>query len=275
MNRVKSFNFFGLKLSSFTEDDLVQEIKQSIDSGQKKILYGYSFGILPYFKFFPEIAIFSNQFDILVADGRGFYLLAKLLRYPIKSDISIPNMVNHSLDLANQNSYSVMLLGAKDVINKKATENIRKKFPGIQVKEGHHGYFKQDGEPEIVDFINKNKPDILLIGISSPMKERFAQKWKDDLDCKIIIPCGGVIDILADFTKPTPRFIKKIGLAWLYRFVQEPRRLFKDSIVYLSYVVLGMIPSLIFRTYILRKKDFSIPGFFHKGINAPLTGMDN
>jgi N-acetylglucosaminyldiphosphoundecaprenol N-acetyl-beta-D-mannosaminyltransferase len=192
-----------------------------------------------------------------------------VLGYPIKSDISVPFMVDKVLDLAELKGYSIFLLGAKHEINKKAAERIHTKYPNIKMSVGHHGYFKEDEELQIVNFINTNKPNIILIGISSPLKERFAYKWKEKLDCNIIIPCGGVIDILAGYKKPIPKLIKKFGLAWLFRFIQEPKRLFKDSIVNLMDVLFLMIPSLLFQTYVLRKK-FSIPRFYNKSYEVPL-----
>lgn len=266
MTLIKYVDFFGLKLSVFEEPELIQTIDTAIKNIEKLICYGYNFGMFPYFKKYPEIPQYSNQFDILVADGRGYYLFAKLMGFPVKSDLSIPYMVERVLELAEKNAYSILLLGAKKEINNKATEKLRIKYPAIKVFDGHHGYFKEESEQQIVDFINTSKPDILLIGISSPMKERFAYKWKYELDCKIIIPCGGVIDILAGNKKHTPKFIKKMGFAWFYRFIQEPQRLFKDSIFYMSKVLFILIPSLLFHVYVLRK-PFSIPAFYNKSLN--------
>lgn len=263
MSIINHLDFFGLKLSVFTENQLIQAINLTIIRGKKLICYGYNFGMFPYFKKYPEIPRYANQFDILIADGRGYYLFAKFLGYPIKSDLSIPFLVDRVIKLASDKKYSILLLGATEEINKKATERIQSKFPDIKVFKGHHGYFREENEHQIVDFINTSKPNILLIGISSPMKERFAYKWKNELDCNIIIPCGGVIDILAGHKKPIPKLIKKFGLAWFFRFVQEPRRLFRDSILHILNVGFLLIPSLLFRVYLL-KKPFSIPGFYNK-----------
>ncbi|MFZ2339146.1 MAG: WecB/TagA/CpsF family glycosyltransferase [Bacteroidales bacterium] len=267
---IESLDFFGLKFSVFEDNQLINLVNDHIEFKKKLICYGYNFGMFPYFSKYPEIPEYANQFDILVADGRGYYLLAKMLGFPVKSDLSVPNLVDRVIKLANEKHYSILLLGAKEEINKEAGNRIQAKYPDLKVCNGYHGYFNEIEEPEIVDDINSKQPDILLIGISSPKKERFAFKWKDNLNCSIIIPCGGVIDILAGFKKPTPRFIKKSGFAWLYRFVQEPKRLFRDSILNLLSVLLLMIPSLLFNTYILRKK-FSIPKFYNSKFDAPIT----
>jgi len=269
MDKIEYLDFFGLKLSVFNVSELLEYIKGIIKKESKVICYGYSFGTIPYFKNYPEIAIYANQFDVSVIDGRGLFLLAKLLGTPIKSDLSIPVMVDLLLKMADENRFSIMLLGAKEAINKKGSENLKLKFPNARILPGIHGYFKENEEIEIVTNINLLQPDILLIGISSPKKEKFAFQYKEELDAKIIIPCGGVIDILAGHKKRIPKIIKKSGLAWLYRFTQEPKRLFRDSIINSLSVVFLMIPSLIFRRYILRK-SFSIPQFYNKNCEAPI-----
>lgn len=267
MEGIKQLDFFGLRLSVFEEKQLIQGIAKSLSVGEKLICYGYNFGMFPYFKKYPEIPEYANQFDVMLADGRGYYLLAKMLGYPLKSDISVPFLVDRVINLANQKSYSILLLGAKEDINNKATRKLMETFPGLKVFNGHHGYFTEDEEDSLVAYINSCSPDILLIGISSPKKERFAHKYKDRLNVKLIIPCGGVIDILAGHKKPTPRLIKKAGFAWFYRFLQEPKRLFRDSILNLANVLFLMIPSLLFTTYVLRRK-FSIPGFYSRNRTA-------
>jgi exopolysaccharide biosynthesis WecB/TagA/CpsF family protein len=269
MTEIKYLNFFGLKLSVFEVSELMEYTKEVIRNKSKTICYGYSFGTLPYFKTFPEIAVYGNQFDVSLADGRGLFLLAKLLGSAIKSDISIPSFVDNLLRQANDNNFSVMLLGAREEINKKASENLKNNFPDARILKGMHGYFTEDEKDEIVAEINLLKPDILLIGMSSPKKERFAFQNKDRLDVNVIVPCGGVIDILAGEKKRIPKVIKKSGLAWFYRFVQEPKRLFRDSILNLLSVLFLLIPSLLFNTYILHKK-FSIPKFYNRNCEAPI-----
>jgi UDP-N-acetyl-D-mannosaminuronic acid transferase (WecB/TagA/CpsF family) len=117
MEEIKHLDFFGLKLSIFEDIQIIQTIDNHIQGGEKLICYGYNFGMFPYFKKYPEISEYSNQFDILLSDGRGYYLLSKLLGYPVKSDLSIPFLVNKILDLANEKHYSILLLGSKEGLN--------------------------------------------------------------------------------------------------------------------------------------------------------------
>lgn len=266
------FDFYGLKLSSFTENELIAYIKETIDNKRKAICYGYSLGSIPYFKNFPQYVEYSNQFEVMVCDGRGMYLLAKWVGFPVKSDISIPGMTWKVLELAHLNNYSVLIIGSSPENNHKATINARLKYPGAKLYDGiDGGRFNPEDKIKTVKYINECKPDILLVGVSSPKKEDFAFHWKDKLDVSIIIPFGGAIDILSGKSKPIPKLIKKMCLGAYYRFIQEPRRLFRDSIVYTSSVFLKVIPRLLILKLFKKDNDFSIPKLYNKNIESTFT----
>ena len=99
-------DFFGLKLSGFEYYELKAYLKLRLETKISTVCFGYSLGTFPYFKNHPEIAEYSNSFDLMVCDGRGLYMLAKLLGFPVKSDISIPNLTWLVLDIANFAGYS-------------------------------------------------------------------------------------------------------------------------------------------------------------------------
>jgi N-acetylglucosaminyldiphosphoundecaprenol N-acetyl-beta-D-mannosaminyltransferase len=264
-------DFFGLKLSIFDEDDLFLYLKEAVKNKSKKICYGYSFGIFPYLKKYPEIAVYSNRFDILLCDGRGLYMLAKLLGFKLKSDMAIPNFSWRLFSLADREKLSVLIIGSTTENNQAATRNARRLYPRATIYDGiDGGRFTPEDNEKTAAYINELKPDILFVGVSSPKKEKFVWEWKEKLDVSLIIPFGGAIDILSRKSKPIPKLIKKMALGALWRFVQEPRRLFRDSIIYPVNVFFRLIPSLLFNRYIL-KKSFSIPNYYDRSTRAPIS----
>jgi len=261
-------DFWGLKLSVFNNPRVLQYIKDIIQKRNKIICFGYSLGTFPYLKKHPEIAVYGNTFDIMLSDGRGLFLLSKMLGYKLKSDISIPNFSLELLKLANDEKYSVLIIGSSPENNLNATLNARKLFPNAILFDGiSGGSFSISDNQKTIAYINGLKPNILLIGVSSPKKEKFAYEWKGKLKVNIIVPFGGAIDILSGKSKPIPKFIKKIALGAIWRFLQEPKRLFRDSILYPLNVIFLLIPSLLFNVYIL-KRPFSIPKFYNRESEA-------
>lgn len=263
-NKIERHNFIGFSVSVFDKEQLVNYIVNAIEGNDKVIFYGHSLWSISVLKSQPDIYVYGEKADLLVTDGRPFYILAKLYGLPLKLELSIPNLVFLVLKLANSSSWNVYLLGAEEKTNKKACENIKKKYDNIEKINGRNGFFTKGEEESIIREINDFKPVILLIGLPSPNKERIAVDWKESLNVNIIIPCGGMIDVLADKTKITPKVIKKLGIASMYRLIQEPRRLFKRTFIMYFFLIFNFLPIYVYNIIILRKKNFSLYNFYQK-----------
>lgn len=226
--------FLGLGISVFTENEYYRYITEIIEKDKPNVLYGYTLLLLPLIRKNPEMIDYCNTFDLLVTDGTGYYFLAKLYGMPLKFNLSIPNMVYSLLDLANKKNYSVLLFGGKEITNEKAITNLRSMYPNAKILDGINGYYKVEDEDAIVRRIALEKPDVLLIANSSPKKERFAFDHKDEFNAKVIVPCGGMVDVFAGDISLTPPLLKRMGLAWLYRFFQEPKKRFRLTLEVLT-----------------------------------------
>ncbi len=218
-------NFHGINISDFTEEELWIEIDSTIRTGEQKVVYWRSLGTPYLMKKTPGLLEITNNFDILLIDGRGLYLFMKLMGQQLKNELYTSRFTLKLIKKAAKNNYSVMILGATDEVNQAATSNIKTEYRVTTVHPGINGYFTPEKEDKIVEQINKFAPDILLVGISTPKKELFAHNHRHQLNVRIIHLCGGMVDVIAGKTKITPKWIKKLGFAWLYRLVQEPRRL--------------------------------------------------
>jgi N-acetylglucosaminyldiphosphoundecaprenol N-acetyl-beta-D-mannosaminyltransferase len=256
-------DFFGLKISNFTIDELHEYYDQTIFNSETIICFGYSFETIPNFKKYPDLYNIINNFDVSVTDGTWFYWFMKFLGFKLKTFLSIPFMSIDALNYANTHKKSVLLLGGDEVTNKTAISNLKKEYSNIHFFDGRDGFFKQEEETDVVQYINNCKPNILLIGISSPKKERFAERYKYQLSTNIIIPCGGMIDIFAGKVILASPFFKKIGLATLIRLIQEPVRLF-PRVLLLSYeTICKIIPITIWQSKIKKNNNFRIPSIYN------------
>lgn len=249
-------SFFGLDVSIFELKELDLYIENILDSHRTEIFYGHSLWSPPMIKKFPEIYKYGNSADILVTDGRPFFLLCKLYGLNVKSDISIPQLVLRILNICNKKNKKVFLLGATEEINSIAVNNLKTNYPNLKDCKGHNGYYSESEFDDIIRRINEYKADLILIGISSPLKEKLAVLLKKKTHSKIIIPCGGMIDVLAGKTNITPRLIKKVGLASFYRLIQEPRRLCRRQIMIYSFW-LSFLPKLIWLFF--TKENYHFP----------------
>lgn len=254
----------GLPIHDITMKELLIIINDTIIGKDKKIIYGYSGGIYPRLKDMPEFVDYYNHCDIVVSDGAGLPLIAKLFGISLIERIGLPNLVYKVLELANDKKYSIYLLGAKEEVNKEAIKNIEEKYSNITCCYGHHGYYKIDEEENILNDINEVSPDILLIGMSSPKKEEFAVNNISYLNSKIIIPCGGMIDVIAGKIKRPPPYLSKLPMTWLVRFIQEPRRLYSTSLKLVFQLIFHLLPVMLFKHYIRGEKNPSVMEYYNR-----------
>lgn len=260
--------FFGIPVSSFERHELRDYIINAIEECKKCTIYGFSLYSIYSLQKAPEIILLGQNADVIVPDGRPFYWLLKNFKISVKDNISIPETVLLTLEVADEKNYSVMLLGATAKVNKAAERRLKFQYPNINVLHGHHGYFNFENELRcILKYVHSKKPDILLIGISSPQKEQLTFQYISAISAGVIIPCGGMIDVLAGKTKLTPPLLKKLGLASLYRVLQEPRRLFLDRLSFYMFVFFNLLPVIFWHYYILRDRSFSLIEYYQNSEN--------
>ena len=98
-------------------------------------------------------------------------------------------------------------------------------FPPIQLAGLRDGYFGPDQETEVVEQIMNSKADCLFIAMPTPRKERFLAAYRDRLGVPFIMGVGGSLDVIAGYVRRAPPIMQSMGLEWLYRVYQEPRRM--------------------------------------------------
>jgi N-acetylglucosaminyldiphosphoundecaprenol N-acetyl-beta-D-mannosaminyltransferase len=248
----------GLPIDDVTLPALIGHLDERISEKRYSVIYGFSVTLLGRLGSIPELFDYFEDFDFVISDGAGIPPLARVLGIKLNRYIGIPNLADELVKLCSDKGYKLMLFGATAEINKEACENLKRRFPDLKLCSGIHGYFKEGDEPAIAEKIKQAAPDVLFIGISSPIKERFSLTWKDYMEVPVILPCGGMIDIYAGKTKREPRFLFRLPLAWLFRYVQEPLRLFRPLLLPGLYFVFVVFPKAMVRIHFLGKKNVTL-----------------
>jgi len=203
-------------------------------------------------RFDKEFKYFIDEFDYTTADGKGLIIFSGLLGDKIQNHLSIPRICDILIRKCYQENKKLFLLGAKTGINKSAVINIKKKYPGINIK-GHHGYFDLDNMNHIEDELTRYKPDVVLVGISSPKKERVILKFSSKYHRSINVACGGYIDILSGLIDKSPSIFHHTGMEWLYRFYKEPKRMFGPMFLNGFFFLFYIFPKALVSKYIFHK----------------------
>jgi N-acetylglucosaminyldiphosphoundecaprenol N-acetyl-beta-D-mannosaminyltransferase len=122
-------------------------------------------------------------------------------------------------------------LGARADVLAKVIEKVRRDYPALSIAGARDGYWKAEEEEMLVEEIRRAEPDILFVAISSPRKERFLRGYQGKMEVPFAMGVGGTFDVAAGETKRAPKWMQRTGFEWFFRFVQEPRRMFRRYFV--------------------------------------------
>ena len=101
------------------------------------------------------------------------------------------------------------------------------RLPGLQVAGVRNGYWRAEEEAKVVKLIADSRPDLLFVAISSPKKELFLGRYQAEMKVPFAMGVGGSFDVVVGKLKRAPVWMRRCGLEWFFRFLQEPRRMFK------------------------------------------------
>jgi N-acetylglucosaminyldiphosphoundecaprenol N-acetyl-beta-D-mannosaminyltransferase len=130
--------------------------------------------------------------------------------------------------LSAERGYRVFLLGSKEENARKAIDILEARFPGAlfvgQFSPELKGLGEMDDD-EILSRIHAARPDILLVAFGNPKQELWIDRNRERLNVRVAIGIGGSLDMIAGTVRRAPRFVQKIHMEWMFRLLQEPRRL--------------------------------------------------
>jgi N-acetylglucosaminyldiphosphoundecaprenol N-acetyl-beta-D-mannosaminyltransferase len=163
--------------------------------------------------------------DMILADGQSVVWASRMLRGPLPERVAGIDLFQELLAEAAERGHRVYFLGARpDVLSRMLAEAGRR-FPGLTVAGARDGYYASGEEQEIAAQIRRSRADMLFLGMSSPRKELFINRWGATCGARVIHGVGGSFDVLAGVTRRAPLWYQRHGLEWFYRAKQEPLRL--------------------------------------------------
>lgn len=168
--------------------------------------------------------------DIINIDGMGVVWGARCCGHQVPERVAGVDLFHELLEMAECRGFPVYLLGAKEEVVSCVAKRVTEKHPKLEIAGYHHGYFWCD-ERAVVDKIRASGAKLLFVAITSPKKENFINKWRDELGVNFVMGVGGTFDVVAGKVKRAPQWMQKAGLEWLYRVFQEPRRMWKRYLV--------------------------------------------
>jgi len=228
---MKEIKIFNIKTHVLYKKEFLDIIASNLKEGKQIVQNGVNAASIIGLTNNRELIQAYNNSDLINIDGMSMVWALRFLGYSVPERVACPDLANDVLKLAEKENYSIFLFGAKEASLSQSIKNLKNSFPKLNIAGHRNGYYQASEELGIVEMINNSNPDILLLGMPSPQKEFFVEKYKDQLQVKYFFGVGGFFDILSGKIKRAPVWMQKSGLEWFYRFIQEPRRMWSRYII--------------------------------------------
>ena len=227
----KRYPILNTYVNALSMDESVEAIEKIIKRGiptQPVVVNALKINLMKDDKQLRKIV---NICPLINADGASIVWAAKKLGIPLKERVTGIDLFENLIKLANDKGYKIYLFGAKEEVVVKLKNMFEEQYPNLQIVGYRNGYFTEADEPEIVKDMAESGADMMFVAFSSPKKEYWVNKYLKQLNIPFVMGVGGSFDVMTGVTNRAPIWMQNHGLEWFYRFIQEPRRLWKRYII--------------------------------------------
>ena len=170
--------------------------------------------------------------DLLIPDGIGVVLAARLLHGAHLSRVPGVELMENICKLAAAEGHSIFIYGSKPDVNLKAAEMLKGKYPGLHIAGRSDGYVKESEMVGLIAKINDSRAEILFLALGSPKQERWFAAYCNQLKhVRICQGIGGALDTIAGNVKRAPDIWCRFSAEWLYRLLAEPSRIRRQKVL--------------------------------------------
>lgn len=221
----------GCQIDNLSMEETLQTIEGFIKSGQPHQHVVVNVDKLVKASRDPELRRIINECALINVDGMPVVWASRLIGKPLKERVAGVDLFEALMRRSAEKGWRVFLLGAREDVVSGVKQIYEKKYPGLTVAGYRNGYWKPEEEATVVEQVKAARADLLFVAISSPKKEHFLGRYQAEMKIPFAMGVGGTFDVAVGKVKRAPEWMQKVGLEWFYRFLQEPRRMFKRYFV--------------------------------------------
>lgn len=205
--------------------------------------YQVSLNTLKIFEFYRNSIVSQviRSADICSADGVSVVFACRILNNTNIDRIAGIDLAEEIINLCDEKQLSIYLLGASQATLSKLIPKLGESHPNLKIAGYRNGYWLKSEEEGVIRNVAKSGAHVCFIALPSPQKEVLLLEYKDHLAHVFLLPVGGSFDVFVGFKRRAPEIVQKIGMEWFYRFLQEPKRLFKRYLKANSFFLIKLI----------------------------------
>ena len=247
---ISDINLFDIKLSNLSMTEMLALIIENAQDHHKKQLSHTGSSTAKINQHFSQYAFVNadcmnistqnSQYrdclqtscDRVFADGSGIRIASICKGVAPKDNLNGTDMFPRLCEQAADAGLSIFLLGADKGVAATAAQNMQLKYPKLKIAGTHHGFISDPlVEQQVIDKINHSKASILLVAMGAPKQELWLAKHKHQLNVGVGIGVGGLFDFYAEKVKRAPLWVRQMGMEWICRLSEEPKRMWKRYII--------------------------------------------
>ncbi len=224
-------NILGIQVSSITNGNLLDAFSKAIANKQfTQVAITPVNSIVAALKD-PKVKEVYNASEYVLCDGMPVKWASHFLGNPIVERITGLDLLPDLIQFAAYKNYSVFLLGASPGVAEKLKQVALAKYPncniaGIYVPPFMKTFTAEENQ-KMVDAVNAVQPDIVLVSLTAPKQDLWIAQNRAVLKTSVCVGIGGAFEVMAGLAKRAPKWMHNAGLEWFYRFIQEPKRMFR------------------------------------------------
>lgn len=223
----------GFRLHPMTGAEVVEQIAAAVTERRRLIMANLNLhGMALLYESEPMARLLSQRDAQVMIDGMPIIWLANLLghKLPRAKRTTSLEFYDTMFALGRERGWRFGYVGGSPETLDRGMETLRARFPGLDI-DGRNGYFDvADDAPgsrqaEILDWMQARSHDVLIVGMGMPRQEAWIAAIQSRVPTTVLVPTGAYLDYQVGAQKLTPRWMGQIGIEWLYRLMNSPRRL--------------------------------------------------
>jgi len=224
-------DILGVTIDNVSMDDAIDRIEGMLEGGAARQACFINPHNLNESVRVPEYKAVLDSSVMVLADGFGSKLAGNILKRPLLQNLCGTDLFPRLCARIENTDKGIYLLGAEPGAADRVADWALERYPNLDIRGTDHGYFSEDEEAAVVERINASGADMLIVAMGVPRQELWIQKHLDSLDVKVAMGFGGLFDYFAGNVPRAPRWVREMGMEWVYRLIQEPTRLWRRYLV--------------------------------------------
>jgi N-acetylglucosaminyldiphosphoundecaprenol N-acetyl-beta-D-mannosaminyltransferase len=222
-------DLFGVDLACLTLEESAQRVRELVASGGPHQHVVLNAAKVVAMEDDPQLRAIVRSCALVNADGTSIVWASRLLGRRLPERVAGIDLFDRLVAVAAADGHSIFLLGATDDVVKTTASVLEQRYPDVKIAGFRSGFWTDDDE--VIAEVRAANPTYLFLAIPSPRKEYWLHEHLAHLGVPFVMGVGGSFDVVAGVTKRAPRAMQRVGLEWFWRFIQEPRRMWRRYLV--------------------------------------------